>query len=144
MENHLEEELLISNAARVYLGETAKWAKFLAIVGFVFAGLMVIFGLFFGTIMGSLAAGELDGMSGLGGTMGFFYVLVALIYAFPCYYLYKFATGTKLALATNDTETLTDALENHKSVYKFYGILMIIVLAFYALGIVAALLFGAF
>jgi len=147
MESNFEENLLITDESRMYLAETAKWAKFLAIVGFVFTALIVVLGVFFGSIMGAMMSGfpEESGsvaMGGLGGAMGFFYVIMGLIYFFPCYYLYKFATRAKLALANNDTDALTDALANHKSVYKFMGILMIIVLAFYVLGIAAALLFG--
>jgi len=142
------EGLQITSESRMYLAETAKWAKFLAIVGFVFLGIMVLFGLFFSTIMGGMMAGFGDeasagAINAMGGFMGIMYVVIALIYFFPCYYLLKFANQTKAALANNDTHTLTDAFKNHKSVYKFMGIFMIIILGFYALGFLVAIVGGA-
>lgn len=62
------------------------------------------------------------------------YALMGLLYFFPAYYLYKFSTQLKTALAAKDSETLTSAFENQKSLYKFMGIFMIIVLGFYVLG----------
>ena len=138
--------LQLTAESRMYLAETAKWSKFLAIVGFVMMGFMVILGLFFGSIMGGMmdSLGEDAGPLGaMGGMMGFFYVIMALIYFFPCYYLLKFANQTKAALASNDSYTLTEALKNHKSVYKFWGIFMIIILGFYALAFVVAIIGGA-
>ena len=142
------EGLQITAESRMYLAETAQWAKFLAIVGFVFMGLMVLIGLFFGSIMGGMMAslGEeasAGPMGAMGGFMGIMYVFIALIYFFPCYYLLKFANQTKAALANNDAYTLTDALKNQKSVYKFMGIFMIIILGFYVLGIIAAIIGSA-
>ena len=139
--------LQVTAESRMYLAETAKWAKFLAIVGFVMMGFMVLFGLFFGTIMGGMMSGlgeEAGGAFGaMSGAMGLVYVVMAGIYFFPCYYLLKFANQTKAALASNDSYSLTEALKNQKSVYKFWGIFMIIILAFYALGFVVALIGGA-
>jgi len=112
-------ELIIDPETRAFLKETSKWAKFLAIVGFIFAGFMVLIGLFFGTI--------------------FF----AILYIMPMLYMYRFATKIQTALAREDQFELTSAFENLKSLYKFAGIVTIIMLGFYALTFLGSMIFGA-
>jgi hypothetical protein len=46
-------ELSIDHEISSHLGETAKWAKFLSIVGFVFMGVMLIVLLFAGSMISS-------------------------------------------------------------------------------------------
>ena len=41
-------ELQLDQPSAAYLGEAAKWAKFLAIIGFIFCGLMILAALFMG------------------------------------------------------------------------------------------------
>ena len=40
----------IDQSSRAHLSEAAKWAKFLAIVGFVMCGLIVVMAIFFGSV----------------------------------------------------------------------------------------------
>lgn len=122
----------LSPRAIMFLTQTRKWVNFLAILGFVAIGLMVISGLFFGTMMGAMMGDT--GMAAVGGSafFGLFYIIVALIYFFPVMYLYKFGTKLKTALATRDSISLEQAFENLKSHYKFVGIVAIIGMAFYA------------
>lgn len=146
LDSNMNEGFVITEASRTYLQETAKWAKFLSIVGFIFIGLMVIFGLFFGSIMGS-AMSELDD-AGLGagmgaGAFGFIYIIIALLYFFPTFYLYRFSTRTKQALLNSDSEGLAWGLEQLKSTFKFMGIMMIVILALYGLMFLFAIVFGA-
>lgn len=131
-------ELQLSNTAKDFLKETAKWAYFLSIIGFIFLGLFVLLAFFMFSLGSTL--GNLGGMSGMGamGAMGgafigVIYLLIALLYFFPILYLFKFASKTKKAIAENSTELLTDGLSSLKSHYKFVGILMVIVLSFYAI-----------
>ena len=41
-------ELQLDQPSINYLSEAARWSRFLSIIGFIYCGLMVIFGLFFG------------------------------------------------------------------------------------------------
>ncbi len=123
--------LKLNNHAKEFLKEAAKWTKFLSIVGFIAIGLLVVVALFFGAIFSSLSG---FGDAGLGG--GFItviYLLVAVLYFFPVYYMYKFSVNMKSALRENDEDTLTKAFEYLKSHYKFIGILTIIMISFYLL-----------
>jgi len=133
-------EMQLSNTAKDFLKETAKWAYFLSIIGFVFLGLFVILAFFMfsaGSALGSMSGmGALGAMGGA--AIGVVYLLIALLYFFPILYLFKFASKTRKAFAENNTELLTDGIESLKSHYKFVGILMIIVISFYAVVFVIA------
>ncbi len=147
LDSNIGEGFTITESSRSYLREAAKWARFLAIIGFVFIGLMVLLGVFFGSVMGGLMSTMPDdaGFGAMdGGAFGLIYVALALIYFFPTFYLYRFGTRIKQALQTEDSQTLALGLEQLKSCFKFMGIFMIIILSLYALIFVFALVFGAF
>ncbi|HMF73744.1 MAG TPA: DUF5362 family protein [Flavitalea sp.] len=126
-------ELQIDHRGSSFLRETAKWSRFLSIIGFVMMGLMLLVLGFAGTTMSTMLESGGYGRSA-GGGFAQFILLAAflLIYFFPCLYLYKFATKMQLALRNNDQETLNSSFENMKSCFKFMGILMIVILAIYA------------
>jgi hypothetical protein len=140
-------ELQITAQAQSFLKEAAKWATFIAIMGFIGVGLMVLFSVFF------MVSGEaLTRMQGMGNTqvspfpaviVGIVYLIFSVLYFFPILYLFKFASSLKEALNSNRTDKLTDAFESLKSHYKFIGILIIISIAlfvlFFIFGIVAAI-----
>ena len=137
--------LEVTHQIKDFLLETAKWAKLLAIVGFVSLGLMVLMGLFMGTIMGSLAAmsPESAAMSGMTGGLGLiFYILIAILYFFPIKYLYDFSTKVKKAIQITDQNLFTEAMMKLKSHYKFIGILMLIMIILYVGIFVMALIGG--
>lgn len=132
----------LSPQAISFLTQTRKWVNFLAILGFIAIGLMVISGLFFGTMMGAMMGQT--GMTAAGGSafFGVFYIILALIYFFPVMYLYKFGTKLKTALANRDSKSLEQSFENLKSHYKFVGIVAIIGLSFYAFSALMMILVG--
>lgn len=135
------ENLVIGIESKNYLHETAKWAKLLAIAGFIMTGLLVLIAFGVGAFMNNfskLGGAQTGPFSSI--IITIFYLAIAAIYIFPCLYLYRFAIKTKLALAENDTNQLTEALMNQKSLYKFMGVATIIMLVFYALAIVFVLI----
>lgn len=126
--NRSANRLAVSPKAMAYLSETRGWGKFLAIVGFCLAGLIVILGFSLGAIFSYL--GQPNPFTGY---MGMFYSVFGLLYFFPSYYLYKFSSQLKIALKTKDDESLALAFENLKSLYKFIGIFTIIFIGLYGL-----------
>jgi len=131
----------VTPQAREFLRETAKWTKFLSILGFIGIGLMVLAAFFMGAIM-SMAYGSM-GVPGM--PSGFFtvlYLVLAGVYVMPIYYLYQFSDKTKIALDSNDTNLLTESLGFLKSHYKYVGIMMIALIALYALIFIIALIGG--
>ena len=130
-------DLSLTTGAKVFLKESASWTKFISIVGFVFLGLIVIVALFAGSFLS--AAMESSGMAMMGGAfLTVLYLAMAALYFFPIYYLFQFSAKMKAAIREQSSELLEQAFKNLKSHYKFMGILLIIVLGFYAL----ALIFG--
>ena len=137
-------ELQLDSTAKDFLKETAKWAYFLSIIGFIGIGFLLLIAVFAGTIFSSL--GTMQGMGGMGASfgaaMGAAYFLMAGLYFFPVYYLFKFSSNAKKAFRDNDSAALTESFGYLKSHYKFFGILMIILLSIYALFFVFAILGG--
>lgn len=131
LDNEMQGEILALNqASRNYLLETTKWARFLAIIGFVFIGLMAV-----GIIVAAFFSSSVIGMFPTGGGIFFlvYLIVMSLVYVFPILFLYRFANHTKLAVKGNDMQHLNTGLKNLKSLYKFMGIFMIVVLVIYAL-----------
>ena len=133
MEQHdlLSNDLLINSISQDNLNSAAKWGKFLSIVGFVFCGLMLIAGLVIQTLMPSF------GSYGYGNPiikyLGTVYIIFGIILFFPCLYLLKFSNKMLEAIRSSSQESLDNAFINLKSMFKFYGIVTIVILGFYAL-----------
>ena len=138
---HVEngENLVIDWRSKEFLKETAKWTKFLAILGFVGIGLMVL-----GSLVMLFAPSSLmsNGDFPFGGKIFLIllYLAFAVLYYFPISYLYQFSENTKKAIENNDNNAVRDAFEFLKSHYKFMGILTIILLSFYAIMIFIGLI----
>ena len=127
-------DLQIDQQSHSYLSETARWGKFLSVIGFIFCGLFAIIAIFAGSyINSSISTQSFGRSSALGGSVvTVIYILIALLWFFPCLYLFHFANKMKLALGGNDQEMLNTSLKNLKACFKFMGIITIIVLSFYA------------
>lgn len=136
-----ENTLTITHLASSYLSETGKWSKFLSILGFIAVGLMVIGGFFASTVI-SLMHPEVPASPISGVMFGFMYIAGALLYFFPIYFLFNFSTHIKKALAAKDNMNLDTAFRNLKRHYKFIGILMLIILGFYVIFGLGALIVG--
>jgi hypothetical protein len=134
-------ELQIDHETTSYLSETAKWARFLSIVGFVMFGLLIVFALIVGTFA------TLNPLGGTMGTGGFMQIVLLLamiaLYFIPCLYLFKFAKKMQLALRNNDQINLNDSLKNLKSNFKYVGILTIVMLSLYAIGLLVVVIIAA-
>lgn len=145
-------ELSLNSAAIDYLRQTAKWGKFLSIVGLVFSGLIIVLGLAFGTFLSAIMAmspnANMASEAGLGASkmvtagVGIFYSIMGLIMAYPPLRLLQFSKQAKIAVDTNDGNAIENALKRLRSVFRFYGIFTIIILSFYALALVIVLLVG--
>jgi len=160
MENSLENKKVeIGQEALGYLDTTRKWTMFFAILGFIGIGILLIIGIFAGSIIGGLTSGISSGLQGMegmegmegvetaravggfAGVMMFIVMLIfAVIYFFPLLYLLRFSKHSSNAVKNQDSGEMTLALKNLKSYWKYLGILVIIILAVY---LVVFLIFGA-
>jgi hypothetical protein len=138
--------LTITEDVRSFIYETSKWTKFLSIVGFVFTGFMVLVSLSVGAIlssMNSLVGAQNNPYAAMGtGFLTVFLLITAAIYFYPSFILFKFSTAAKQAVLYGDQESLSLAMGKMKSFFKFWGILLIVLLAFYALAILSAIIAG--
>lgn len=136
----LKENLSLTKNATAFLLETAKWGHFLAILGFFLVGLMVLIGLFAGTLLSLLPETTELPVAGIGGGMiGIIYTVMGALYFFPALFLYKFSTKMKAAIKSYSDQELESALENLKSQYKFIGVMAIITISLYILMFVVSI-----
>ncbi len=136
--------LSVDAQARSFLSETAKWGKFFAILGFIGSVILVLVGVIVATNYEEFekainANGNNRTVTDIGPAIGIIYVVGAIIYFFPCLYLLKFSNQIKTALASDDQTKLTSAFKNLKSMFRFVGVLTIILIALF---IVASIVNG--
>jgi len=141
--------LNVDDTIRNHLFETAKWGRFLAIIGFILCGLMIVLGIYFATSVNTSSGGyrgrydmydQGSAFEGLGTMMAVLYVLIAVLYFFPCLFLLRFSNKMKAALAANDQALLTSSFQNLKMLFRYVGIMMIVIIALYALGLIGVAL----
>ena len=129
-------ELQVDQSAMSYFKDAARWGRFLAIVGFIFCGLIVLFAILIGTLLSGVfnTMGTSSAFGGVGaGFISIVYIVIALLDFFPCLYLYNFAAKMRIALRNNDQEQLNVSIKNLRACLRFVGILMIIGIAIFVL-----------
>ena len=139
--------LSIDPMSKAHLADAARWAKFLAIMGFIVCGLIVIVGIFAGSVLESFSStrryegfdSNVEVTRGLGIVATVFYILIAVLYFFPCLFLFNFASKMKTALLSNDQDVLNSSFQNLKKTFRYIGVLSIIVLSFWVVGMLIAL-----
>jgi len=139
--------LSIDPMSKAHLADAARWAKFLAIMGFIVCGLIVIVGIFAGSVLESFSStrryegfdSNVEMTRGLGIVATVFYILIAVLYFFPCLFLFNFASKMKTALLSNDQDVLNSSFQNLKKTFRYIGVLSIIVLSFWVIGMLIAL-----
>jgi hypothetical protein len=125
-------ELHLNQTALDYLRESAKWSMFLAILGFVGIGFLALMAIIMTSVMSALP--DTPGPFGtIKGVVSVFYIVIAIVYLFPIYYLYRYANNTKRAILSKNSALLTDAFGALKSHHKFLGIAAIIIISLYIL-----------
>lgn len=132
----LDNDLHVSPVSQTFLYQAARWAKFLSIIGFIISGLMAIAAFFAPSLYTRLSAFQEMSAAGAGTASTIItvvYLAIAVVLFFPCLYLNKFSVKMKSALNSINQVEFEDSLKNLKSLFKFYGILSIVLLSFYAL-----------
>jgi hypothetical protein len=119
------------------LNTIRKWTMFIAIIGFILLGLLLIIGLIAGTFLSAFKLGE----TGLGipESLGLIVLfVVAVIYFFPVFFLFRFSKYTGNAVQTLNKEELHKAFKSLKSYVVYLGVLIIIGLSFYVIALIFA------
>jgi len=116
-------EIKFSQFAIENLLTSASWMKFIAIIGFISVGLLVIMG--FGMLISGSPIRS-PNPSALGGLGLFLYLLFAVATVFPSYYLFQAAGNLKQFAGSNDPLVLEKAFDLQKKYWRLIGIYMII------------------
>jgi hypothetical protein len=138
MENISEDRKLeIEQKTLDNLNTIRKWTMFIAIIGFILLGLLLIIGLIAGTFLSAFKLGE----TGLGipESLGLIAVFVmAVIYFFPVFFLFRFSKRAAKAVQTLNKEELHKAFKSLKSYFVYLGVLIILGLSFYIIALIFA------
>jgi len=122
----------LTSESVAYLLRTAKWSKFLAILGFIMTGLLIIAGLMMSFVLNSVENEMVPlNMPFSPKILSFFYVTVAVISMIPVIFLNSFSNNAVKAVRFSDTEKMTTSLKNLKNLFVFLGISTIVMLVLY-------------
>jgi hypothetical protein len=135
----LSNDLQINSVTENHLMDIAKWGKFLSIVGFIFCAVMVIVAFVVGNYVGKLNGYSSAYSSGVSAGITIFYLIIAIVMFFPCLFLYKFSVKMQQSLTSFSQEDFETSFQNLKAMFKFQGILAIILLAIWIIAILAML-----
>lgn len=122
-----------------HLRATKPWVRFMSVMSFIAAGLMVVAGLMM--ILLSTARPAMAGF-GIGPLVGVLYILFAGIYIAPAYFLHQFASSIGNLMEGGGDVAMESALGSQKSFWRFVGIMTLVMICLYALVFVFAILFG--
>jgi hypothetical protein len=112
------------------LDTTRKWTMFLAILGFIAIGIMLIIGIVAGLFLSVFKTDA--SLSTLESGLIFILILaVTVIYFFPMLFLFRFSKHTSNAVKTLDKQELCKAFKNLRAYFVYQGILIIVMLAAY-------------
>ena len=119
------------------LQRTQPWVRFMAIMGFIIAGFMVLFG---------LAVGAVGAATGNYQTLGVMvlYPIMGVVYVFPSIFLLRYADRIKTFVASGQEQDLAGALDAQRSFWKFAGILTIVSILMSLVFVAIALMVGIF
>lgn len=129
---------VLSENSKAHLLETSRWTKFLAIMGFIFMGLMFL-GLISMLFSRSNTYNLAPAMAQMGiiGALIFFVVLIGL-YIYPVIMLYRFSINIKTGLISGNANMVETALRCQKNMFKYIGVLSIFSLVIYVIMSVVA------
>lgn len=137
--------LNIDPLTKTHLNETAKWARFLAILGMVVLALGLVVGLMGATVFTTFLGVQMGNDYAAGGsaintatiTLVVTTIIITAVVFFPLLYLLRFANAMKRAIAANDQNKLNLSFQNLKIYFRYLGIVAIIFLVLY--GIIIAI-----
>lgn len=140
-------DLVLTTDTKYFLHTAARWANFIAIIGFIGAGLIVLCALIM-LVSGTATMSQAGGMSAILGTIGaggiaVFYLLIAVFYFFFAYYLFRFASSAKKAVLFNNGLEMSKSIESLKSFFKLWGITTIIAIALGIICFIGAIIIAA-
>jgi hypothetical protein len=124
---------VLSDNILFYLKGASPWLRFIGILCYISCGFMVAGGLIALIAAPLMEDLDIDGTTGF--LMGIIYLVSAVIVFFPARFIYSFGARLRNYFLSNTEKELELAFKYNKSLWKFYGIAMIIILALIPIGI---------
>jgi hypothetical protein len=121
---------LVEAPAQRSLLSAGSWTRFLAILGFICMGLLVIAFLFAGATIFSSIAALLPGMEALAGLAVLFAVILLAIIGVLSFLLLRGSNLVKKGIYSNDQAVFNAGLASYRTYFLLYGILSIVSLLF--------------
>ena len=110
----------VSNSIVDIMARTRPWTLFVAVLGLIGVGFMVLAAIMIFVTMSKL------GSVGIAGLMSFIYLAMAAIYSLPCIRLVQYSSAiTQLRISPN-SQTLEIALDRQRSFWMTVGIMILI------------------
>ncbi|MCL2472811.1 MAG: hypothetical protein FWF26_03945 [Treponema sp.] len=122
-----------------FLREASPWMRFIGVMEFIGCGFLALIGIIMMAAMGALTSlwdsipefGKLGNTFGavFSASIGAVYLVMAVFLFFPALFTWNFGAKIRDYFQSGKEQELELAFKNNKSLWKFYGILMIIELA---------------
>lgn len=124
------------------LQQTKPWVRFMSVMAFIGAGLMIVVG-FFVLVAGGIAASSYRSSNQPPlMLLSLVYFVLGGVYIAPAVFLGRFASRIGTLLKMRRSVDLEAAMEAQKSFWRFMGIMTITVIVLYFVGIAIAVVFG--
>ena len=144
---------VLTETMLIYLKGASPWLRFVAVIGFISAGLTALSGGFFFAIipMATQSWEQVPGFESFGDgalAVGFGLGMLVLFMGgaaamfIPSLFMYRFGEKIRSYLRSGTDQDLELAFKNNKSLWKFIGIVCIIYLSFIPLMIIGAIIVG--
>jgi hypothetical protein len=133
---------VLTPAMVLYLKEASPWLRFLGVLGYIGAVILVLVGISFAAVtaagLSMLDAGILGGVTGT--LMGGIYLVMGIVAFFPARFTHNFGVKIRNYLLSNGEKELEEALRYNRALWKFNGIVAIVYLAFIPLVIIGSII----
>jgi hypothetical protein len=124
----------LTSESVAFLLKAAKWGKFLAILGFIVTGLMVMAGIAMSFVLSMVSEDVIPlNMPFSPKVLSLIYIIIAAIYVIPVFFLNSFSNNVSKAVSLSNTENMTTSLRSLKNLFVFIGISTILILTFYTI-----------
>jgi hypothetical protein len=127
---------VLPEATKREMANLAKWARYIAVSGFIIGGIIILFGVFTGLITLGLFHLGIDNevLANLPSWIIIFgYIVIVGVYFIPFLLLYNFAVRARAAIVLNSEKMLNSALSNLYQCFRFVGVITVTFISLYVL-----------
>ncbi len=134
-------QLFLSPATAAHLRRGAVWARFMAVVGFIGCGVMLLASIAMLAFSGFLSAYISEMIPYASVILAVLYIVSAVIGFFINLFLYRFADRSIRAVDSSDSALLSSGIRNLTNLFLTSGIILFMSLAIPAIATIIALIF---